>query len=86
MPPQTGGLEALNLLPAQIALLDPQGGIVFTNQVWDETAEGRLARRQWNYLEECRAAAARGCSEAGVVGEGIARILRRELGQFVASL
>jgi hypothetical protein len=42
MPPQTGGLEALNLLPAQIALLDPQGGIVFTNQVWDETAEGRL--------------------------------------------
>jgi diguanylate cyclase (GGDEF)-like protein len=78
-------LEALDLLPAQIAVLDPQGGIVFTNQVWDETAEGRLARRRWNYLEECRAAAERGCSEGRVVGEGIARILRREVGQFVAT-
>ena len=90
IPPQaaakkTASLEALDLLPAQIAVLDPQGGIVFTNQVWDETAEGRLARRQWNYLEECSAAAARGCSEGRIVGEGIARILRHELGQFVAT-
>ena len=82
---RTAGLEALDLLPAQIAVLDTRGDILFTNQAWEETAGRRLAKRRWNYLEECDAAAARGCPDGRTVGEGIAKILRRELRQFVAT-
>ena len=81
----TTGLEALDLLPAQIAVLDPQGNILFTNRGWEETAEGRLAKRRWNYLEECHAAADRGCPDGRTIGDGITRILRRELRQFVGT-
>jgi len=81
----TTSLEALDLLPAQIAVLDPRGDILFTNQAWDETAEGRLASRRWNYLEECHAAADRGCPDGRTVGAGIASILNRGLRQFVAT-
>lgn len=79
------GLEALDLLPAQIAVLDPHGDVLFTNQAWEETAEGRLAKRRWNYLEECHAAADRGCPDGGTIGDGIASILNRGLRQFVAT-
>jgi diguanylate cyclase (GGDEF)-like protein len=79
------GFEAFDLLPAQIAVLDPKGEIVFTNQAWNRTAEGRLARRSWNYLEECKAAAERGCDEGRIVGNGLDLVLRRELDEFVAT-
>ena len=78
-------LEGLDFLPAQIAVLDPQGAIISTNQAWKETAEGRLAHRGWNYLEECHAAAARGCPDGRTIGKGIASILNRELRHFVAT-
>jgi len=81
----TTGLEALDLLPAQIVVLDPRGDILFTNRAWEETAEGRLAKSRWNYLEECQAAADRGCPDGRTVGDGIARILNRELREFVAT-
>ncbi len=81
----TIGLEALDLLPAQIAVLDPHGDVLFTNQAWEETAEGRLAKRRWNYLSECHAAADRGCLDGQTVGEGIASVLNRQLRQFVAT-
>ena len=81
----TNGLEALDLLPTQIAVLGPRGDILFTNQAWEETAEGRLAKRRWNYLEECHAAADRGCPDGRSVGDGIASILNRELREFVAT-
>ena len=81
----TAGFEAFDLLPTQIAVLGPRGDILFTNQAWEETAERRLAKRRWNYLEECRAAADRGCPDGGTVGDGIASILNRELRQFVAT-
>ncbi len=79
------GLEALDLLPAQIAVLDPHGDVLFTNQAWEETAKGRLANRRWNYLEECHAAADRGCPDGRTIGDGIASILNRGLQQFVAT-
>ncbi len=82
---RTAGLEALDLLPAQIAVLDPRGDILFTNQAWEETAESRLAKRKWNYLDECHASANRGCPDGRTVGDGIASILNRELRQFVAT-
>ena len=79
------GLKALDLLPAQIAVLDQEGNIISTNQAWNETADLRLARRRWNYLEECAAADGRGCIDGRVVGEGIGKILSRELNEFVAT-
>ena len=81
----TARLEAFDLLPTQIAVLSPGGDILFTNLAWKETAEGRLAKRRWNYLEECHAAADRGCPDGGTVGDGIASILNRELRQFVGT-
>jgi diguanylate cyclase (GGDEF)-like protein len=79
------GLKALDLLPAQIAVLDEEGTIISTNQAWNETADLRLSKGRWNYLEECAAADARGCVDGRVVGEGIAKILSRELNEFVAT-
>ena len=81
----TNYLAAFDLLPAQIAVLDRQGNIVFTNRAWRETAEGRLPARNWNYLSECEAAADRGCREACLVGEDLSRLLRGELNEFVAT-
>ena len=77
--------EAFDLLPAQIAVLDCEGGIAFTNQAWDQTAEGRLPDRRWNYLEECAAAAERGCAEARAIGNGLGLVIARELDRFVAT-
>ena len=79
------GLDALNLLPTQIALLDHRGEIIFTNRTWKESAAGRLAKRRWNYLDECAAAADRGCADGRIIGEAIGKILRRELSEFVAT-
>jgi diguanylate cyclase (GGDEF)-like protein len=79
----TVAFEAFDLLPAQIAVLDPEGAIIFTNNAWDETASGRLAERPWNYLEECAAAADRGCDDGRVIGGAIAKILCRELAYYV---
>ncbi len=79
------GYEAFDLLPVQIAVLGLEGDIVFTNQAWDRTAEGRLANRRWNYLAECAAAADRGCAEGREIGNGLRLVLGRELDQFVAT-
>jgi diguanylate cyclase (GGDEF)-like protein len=76
--------QAFDLLPAQIAVLDQQGTIVFTNQTWDTTADRLLPKRRWNYLQECAAALDRGCADGRFVGDGIGKILRREINEFVA--
>jgi diguanylate cyclase (GGDEF)-like protein len=81
----TVAFEALDLLPAQIAVLDKQADIIFTNQAWKKTADGRLAKHRWNYLRECRAAADRGCADGRIVGEAIGKILSGKLDQFVAT-
>lgn len=82
---RTPELAAFDLLSSQIAVLDLQGGITFTNQAWKETADRRLDQRHWNYLDECRAAEDRGCPDGLVVGEAVAKVLRRELVEFVAT-
>lgn len=66
-------------------MLDRHGNIVFTNLAWNRTAEGRLARRPWNYLDECKAAGERGCEEGRIVGNGLDLVMRRELDEFVAT-
>ena len=76
--------QAFDLLPAQIAVLDRQGNIVFTNQAWRATGDRLLAKRRWNYLQECAAALDRGCADGQVVGDGMGKILRREIDEFVA--
>lgn len=80
---QPAEFEAFDLLPAQIAVLDQQGAIIFTNNAWEQTAAGRLAEHPWNYLQECTAAAERGCADGRVVGTAINKILRGELGEYV---
>ena len=82
----TSGFQSFDLLPAQIAVLDRQGAIVFTNEAWEETADRqRMAKRDWNYLQECAAAAERGCADGREIGEGIGKILGQELDEFVAT-
>jgi len=76
--------QAFDLLPAQIAVLDGQGNVVFTNRAWDATADRLLPKRRWNYLQECAAALDRGCADGQAVGDGIGKILRREIDEFVA--
>ena len=77
--------KLLDALVGQIAVIDHRGRIVATNRGWRETAEsGRLARRDWDYLDECDAAAGRGCEEAAEVGEGIRAVLAGEKEQFSA--
>ena len=78
-------LEALDLLPSQIALLDQHGNIIHTNRAWDAVAEGRPTDRGRNYLEECRAASDRGCADALATGEGIAKVLSRETNEFTGN-
>ena len=77
--------KLLDALVGQIAVIDHRGRIITTNRGWRETAErGRLAGRDWNYLEECDAAAARGCEEAAGVGEGIRAVLAGTRDEFSA--
>ena len=80
-------------LAAQIAVLDRDGNITDTNRAWETVAAkgglraagGRRREPVMNYLEECAAAAGRGCAEAGDVATGIARVLRGEIDLYVKS-
>jgi diguanylate cyclase (GGDEF)-like protein len=81
--------QIVDALAAQIAVLNRDGDIVDTNRAWKVVADkgglradGR-AGLAWNYLEECLAAAGRGCAEAGEVALGIARVLGGEADLFV---
>jgi hypothetical protein len=81
-------LRAFDLLPAQIAVLDRSGAIIGANRGWAQTAaEGCLANRggTWNYLDECRAAADRGCAEAAEIAEGIRGVLSAATPSFTAN-
>ena len=77
--------QALDLLPSQVALLDRQGNIIHTNRAWDSVVQGRPTDRGRNYLEECRAATDRGCSDSRAIGDGIAKVLSREASEFIAN-
>jgi diguanylate cyclase (GGDEF)-like protein len=81
--------QIIDSLAAQIAILDRDGSIRATNRPWDLVAEkGRLGvgapgGSGWNYLDECGAAADRGCPDAVEVAAGIRRVLEREADLFV---
>lgn len=75
--------EAFDLLPAQIAVLHPDGSVVSTNRSWARTASlGKLNSHKLNYLEECDRAIARGCDEARPIRTGLAGVLSGELALF----
>jgi diguanylate cyclase (GGDEF)-like protein len=79
-------LRILDALPAEIAIVNCDGTISATNRAWDRVAaKGGLRQPggSWNYLDECSAAADRGCAEAGEIAQGIRRVLSGELEQFV---
>ena len=60
-------LDLSDFIDAEIAVVDAIGGIVHGDRKWDETARiGQLLPKLsgWNYIAECEAAIARGCSEA----------------------
>ena len=80
-------LQIVDALPAEIAVLDGDGHIVATNERWSKVASqgglGDGAPVRWNYLDECTAAAARDCAEAGEIGHGIRQVLGGQTELFV---
>lgn len=78
-------LSILDSLAGQITVVNGAGLIVATNKAWRDTAaESRLNGRSWNYLDECDAAAARGCLEARIVGDGLRQVLEGKSKTFSA--
>jgi diguanylate cyclase (GGDEF)-like protein len=85
---QNVDLDLSDLLPAEIAVVDPIGVIVRCNRKWEETAMiGLLSRRptSWNYIAECEAAIERGCGEAVTVLGGLHSVLKGEVPYFVGT-
>jgi len=85
--------EALNravlaALPQYIAVLDPEGVIVQTNEAWQRAAETRGTRVQFgndvgtSYLDVCRRAADRGDALALGACDGIAAVLAGDADHF----
>lgn len=75
----------LDALPTEIAILDPDGKIRATNRAWDKVAAKaglEVPAGGWNYLNECIAAADRGCIEGRDVEAGIIRVIGRECEHF----
>jgi diguanylate cyclase (GGDEF)-like protein len=78
-------VELSDAIAAEIAVVDAAGAIVHSNRKWHETAKiGGLSAKPsgWNYIAECEAAAARGCSEAAAIFDGLRAVLRRERSHF----
>jgi two-component system CheB/CheR fusion protein len=82
------GESILNSLAAHVAVLDPDGTIVETNEAWDRFARengafhSETVGRGANYLQICRQAAARGVADAQAALEGIGQVLDGRGGAF----
>jgi hypothetical protein len=79
-------VELSDSIAAEIAVVDATGTIVHSNRKWHETAKvGGLSAKPsgWNYIGECEAAVARGCSEAAAILGGLRSMLSREQPYFV---
>jgi diguanylate cyclase (GGDEF)-like protein len=76
----------LNALPARTAILDGDGTILTTNAAWAAgTASGGrpfASRGGANYVDACRAAAARGDADARLAVEGLEAVLARRQPSF----
>jgi diguanylate cyclase (GGDEF)-like protein len=81
-------LDLSDFLLAEIAVVDPTGGIAHCNRKWDETARtGMLSPKQpaWNYIAECEAAIERSCSEAANILTGLRAVLNGDTPAFVGT-
>lgn len=86
--PHSIAVDLADLLPAEIAVLDPDGLVVRHNRKWDETARnGGLAHNPagWNYFAECKAAIARGNRDAPRVLAGLKRVIAGEAATYFAT-
>lgn len=79
----------LTALPAQLALVDPEGVIRAVNRKWREAAlalggPGNLRKlcEGVNYLDVCARSAASGDALAARAGQGLTAVLQRELDLF----
>jgi C4-dicarboxylate-specific signal transduction histidine kinase len=78
----------LDALPAQVAVLDPQGRIVAVNQAWRRFAAENggppelQAGLGLDYLAACRDATGEDAEEAQAVAEGVAAVLGRRAEAF----
>ena len=83
---QNTHLDLSDFIDAEIVVVDAAGAIVHGNRKWNETARiGKLLPKLpgWNYIAECEAASARGCSEASRILDGLRAVLRNERPYFV---
>jgi len=80
-------VEILNAIPAHVALVDPEGIILATNESWRRFAtanrpQGPESAVGQNYLTECDRATGSCSNEAKDAAAGIRRVLRGEAGSF----
>jgi diguanylate cyclase (GGDEF)-like protein/PAS domain S-box-containing protein len=77
----------LNALPAQVALLDPQGFVLAVNDAWSRFGGGyphsiSAGGLGVNYADACESAAGEDSKDAGAAAAGIRRVLAGELPTF----
>ena len=77
----------LDAIPAHVALLDPEGIILATNERWQRFAKANLLQGPefslgQNYLKVCERATGPCSEEAKGAAGGIRRVLRGEVGEF----
>ena len=80
-------LDILNAIPAHVALVDPEGVILATNESWRRFATANLLQGPefsigQNYLKVCERATGPCSEEARDAAAGIGRVLRGEVGAF----
>jgi PAS domain S-box-containing protein len=83
----TRQMAILNAVPAQIALLDPRGAIISSNDSWKQFAaasdlQGPDFGVGDNYLEICGRVTSESCKEAHAIATGIRAVLRGETRSF----
>lgn len=80
------GFSILDAIPAQIAVLDPSGNIVFVNQEWRGSARRNEAPQGCfegaNYWETCLRSAAAGDESALQVAQAIEGLTQRRIHRF----
>ena len=80
-------IDLTDAFATEVAVIRPSGTIEYTNKKWNETAEhgGLDLTARWNYLDECQAAADRGCAEASEVADGLRKVLDGTTDLFVTT-
>ena len=85
---QNVSIELSDSLMSEIAVVDPNGAIVYCNRKWNDAAciGGLIPKEQgWNYIAECEIAIKRGSTEAIKVLDGLRQVLAGRLPFFVGT-